>query len=163
MALAKRDAQLIGLRGDQLGDVVVVLEAGYQTAKEEGETLLGDNTGNLSSGHARMLPTVEMKYGTQKAIFMISGPGVKEGYERPAQKLGDIRPIDVAPTLCHLLGIEPPAQAQGTIVRDLLEGHEMVRDRPAKTPYYPPTVQCKAWIQRFFKDRQTLSEEVVPC
>ena len=163
MALAKGDAQLLGLWGDQLGDVLVVLEAGYQMAKAEGESPLGDNTGNLSSGHARMLPTVENTFGTQKAIFLVSGPGVKQGYERSTDKLGDIRLIDVAPTLCHLVGLEPPIQSQGTIVRDLLEGHEMVRERPNPTPYYPPTVQYKAWIQRFFKDRQTLSEEVVPC
>jgi hypothetical protein len=163
MALAKGDAQLLGLWGDQLGDILVVLEAGSQMAKAEGEAPLGDNTGNLSSGHARMLPTVENTFGTQKAIFLVSGPGVKQGYERSTDKLGDIRLIDVAPTLCHLLGMEPPGQSQGTVVRDLLEGYEMLRERPAKTPYYPPTAQYKAWIQRFFKDRQTLSEEVVPC
>jgi hypothetical protein len=37
---------------------------------------------NLSSGHARMLPTVENTFGTQKAIFLVSGPGGKQGYER---------------------------------------------------------------------------------
>jgi predicted AlkP superfamily phosphohydrolase/phosphomutase len=163
LALAKRDAQLLGLWGDQLGDVVVVLEAGYQMAKAEGQRPLEDNMGNLSSGHARMLPTAEHTYGTQKAIFLLSGPGVKQGYERPAEKLGDIHLIDVAPTLAHLLGIEPPVQTQGTVVRDLLEGYEMVQERPAKTPYYKPTAQYKAWIQRFFKDRDVLAEEVVPC
>jgi len=34
--------------------------------------------------------------------------------------LGLIRQIDVAPTLCLLLGIEPPAQATGVILRSAL-------------------------------------------
>jgi arylsulfatase A-like enzyme len=34
--------------------------------------------------------------------------------------LGPIRQIDVAPTLCLLLGIEPPAQAEGTVLRSAL-------------------------------------------
>ncbi len=163
MALARRDAQLIGLWGDQLGDVIVMLESGYQMAKAESPVPLADNLGALSSGHARMLPTTESKYGTQKAVFTVAGPGVKRGYTRPTEKLGDIRLIDVAPTLSHLLGIEPPAQNQGTVVRDLLAGHEGARERPTQTPFYKPTGQYKKWIQRFFDERDVMAEEVVPC
>ena len=51
------------------------------------------------------------------AAFALAGPGVKEGAD-----LGLIRQIDVAPTLCRLLGIEPPAQATGEVLRPAL-GH----------------------------------------
>jgi arylsulfatase A-like enzyme len=60
---------------------------------------------------------------------LLAGPGVKRGYERPVEKLGYIHAADVVPTFCHLLGAEPPGQAQGTVARDLFEGHEMVRER----------------------------------
>ncbi|MHB1134161.1 MAG: alkaline phosphatase family protein [Chloroflexota bacterium] len=163
LALSKRDAELIGLWGDQLGDVVVVLEAGYQMAKREGETPLEDNMAPLASGHARMLPTEESLYGTQKAIFAISGPGIKCGYERPAKQLGHIKLIDIAPTLSFLLGIDPPLQAQGTLIQDLLEGREVARARPATTPYYEPTQQFKQWLRRFFDEREVMVEDVVPC
>jgi arylsulfatase A-like enzyme len=41
--------------------------------------------------------------------------------------LGRIRQIDVAPTLCYLLGIEPPAQATGSVLTSALA-------RPAPMP-----------------------------
>jgi predicted AlkP superfamily pyrophosphatase or phosphodiesterase len=49
------------------------------------------------------------------AGFAMAGPGVTEGAQ-----LGLIRQIDVAPTLCLLLGIEPPAQATGMVLRSAL-------------------------------------------
>ena len=49
------------------------------------------------------------------AAFAMAGPGVAEGAQ-----LGLIRQIDVAPTLCLLLGIEPPAQATGMVLRPAL-------------------------------------------
>ena len=159
MALSKRDAEMIGLWGDQVGDVVVVAESGYQFAKKAGDKALTDNQGALSGGCARMMPTEETTYGTQKCMFMISGPGVKQGYERPALELGHMRLTDVTPTLCRLLGIEPPAQSQGAIAYDALEGREMARTRPKPTPYFESTGQIKSWARRFFLEREVASEK----
>ena len=157
------DAELIGLWGDQVGDIVVVLESGSQMGKKDSPTPLQDNTALLVSGHGRMLPTNETVFGTERAIFTIAGPGVKKGYERPAEKLGHVRLIDVAPTLCHLLGIQPPAQSQGAIIYDLLEGHEMVRERPRTTPQYEPTRKYKKWWTQFREQKELLAEESIPC
>jgi len=74
-----------------------------------------------------------------------------------------VRLIDVAPTLCHLLGIQPPAQSQGAIIYDLLEGHEMVRERPRTTPQYEPTRKHKKWWTRFREQKGLLAEESIPC
>lgn len=72
--------------------------------------------------------------------------------------------IDVAPTLSNLLGIEPPLQAQGTVIQDLREGREVVRERPNPTPDYEPTKRYKQWLQRFWDERfGIMSEDVVPC
>ncbi|HEU0107374.1 MAG TPA: alkaline phosphatase family protein [Vicinamibacteria bacterium] len=49
------------------------------------------------------------------AAFALAGAGVEERAD-----LGFIRQIDVAPTLCLLLGIEPPAQATGVVLRAAL-------------------------------------------
>jgi predicted AlkP superfamily phosphohydrolase/phosphomutase len=49
------------------------------------------------------------------ASFVIAGPGVA-----PGANLGRIRQIDLAPTLCALLGISPPAQATGKVLRGAL-------------------------------------------
>jgi hypothetical protein len=147
MALTKQDAEMIGLWGDQVGDVIVVLETGYTLAKKVGETALEDNLGHVASGHGRIKPTSETQYGTEKAIYAISGPKFKKGYQRPVDKLGHIRLIDIAPTLCHLLGIQPPAQSQGSVAYDLFAGHEMVRERPKPTPVYKPTKEYKKRMQ----------------
>jgi len=163
LALGKRDAELIGLWGDQVGDIVVVLESGYQMGKKDSPLPLQDNTALLVSGHGRMIPTNETVFGTERAIFTIAGPGVKKGYERPAGKLGHVRLIDVTPTLCHLLGIQPPAQSQGAIIYDLLEGHEMVRERPPTTPKYEPTRKYKQWWSQFREQKGLLAEESIPC
>jgi predicted AlkP superfamily phosphohydrolase/phosphomutase len=163
MVLGKREAELLGLWGDQLGDILVVLEAGYQMGKSEGRAVLEDNLTELTAGHARMFPTEESRYGTQKAIFAIAGPGIKKGYERQTDKIGHIWLRDMTPTLCHLLGIEPPAQSQGRIIYDILDGHNEVRLRPASTPRYEPTEKFQAMLERFFQERDVLSEEVVPC
>ena len=49
------------------------------------------------------------------ASFAVAGPGVATGID-----LDVIRQIDIAPTLAALLGIEPPAQATGTVLEKVL-------------------------------------------
>jgi hypothetical protein len=58
------------------------------------------------------LPEATVSYASNRPIFMLSGPGVKQGAR------GDRRVnlVDVSPTLAHILGIAPPAQAEGRIV-----------------------------------------------
>jgi predicted AlkP superfamily phosphohydrolase/phosphomutase len=61
------------------------------------------------------------------AAFALSGPGVAAGVD-----LGLIRQIDIAPTLCVLLGIDPPAHATGTALRKALANPLPVGDETAK-------------------------------
>ena len=49
------------------------------------------------------------------ASFTVRGPGVAVGAD-----LGFIRQIDIAPTLCALLGVHPPAQASGKVITGAL-------------------------------------------
>lgn len=60
------------------------------------------------------LPDANAGYASNRPVFLLSGPGVKKNAR------GDRRVnlVDVAPTLAHVLGIEPPAQAEGRIVRE---------------------------------------------
>jgi predicted AlkP superfamily phosphohydrolase/phosphomutase len=45
------------------------------------------------------------------ASFVVAGPGVRRGVD-----LGVIHQVDVAPTLCALLGVPRPAQARGVVL-----------------------------------------------
>jgi len=71
---------------------------------------------NLNAVHWG-LPEASAGYASNRPVFMLSGPGVR------IHARGDRRVnlVDVAPTLAHVLGIEPPAQCEGRIVREALD------------------------------------------
>lgn len=133
VALPRRDAYLLGQWGDQCGDVVFVWDHGYVSG------YYGQWRGIAGGGcvgapnvygahHGGFLPT-QSQTSSSFGSWLLAGPGVKQGYERPVDKLGYIYAADVVPTFCQMLGAEPPRQAQGTVARDLFAGHEMVRER----------------------------------
>ncbi|MDE0462297.1 MAG: hypothetical protein OXH93_07810, partial [Caldilineaceae bacterium] len=133
IALPKRDAYLLGQWGDECGDVIFAWDhdyvSGYYT-----QWLGIDGGGNVGAPlvygahHGGFIPTTN-GFSSTFGSFFLDGPGLKKGYERPVDRLGYIHAVDVVPTFCHILGVDPPAQAQGTVARDLYEGHEMVRER----------------------------------
>jgi hypothetical protein len=61
------------------------------------------------------------------------------------------------------LGIQAPAQNQGLVLWDLIEGYEMVRERPNPTPEYGPTKHYKEWLQHFMYGFGLLKDETNPC
>lgn len=134
IALPKRDAYLLGQWGDQCGDVVFVWDHGYVNGYySQWQGIVGGGTVGApevyGAHHGGFLPT-DNGFSSTFGSFLLAGPGVKEGYERPTDRLGYIHAVDVVPTFCHLLGIDPPAQSQGAVARDLFGGNEMVRERP---------------------------------
>ncbi len=48
------------------------------------------------------------------AIFLGMGRGLPRGV-----RIGAVRNVDIAPTIAMLLGIDPPAQAEGRAIREL--------------------------------------------
>ena len=133
IALPKRDAYLLGQWGDQCGDVIFAWDHGFVSGYygQWKGIVGGGNVGApevFGAHHGGFIPTssdISSSFGS----FLLAGPGLKEGYERPTDKLGYIHAADVVPTLCHIFGVAPPAQSQGAIAYDLFGGHEMVRDR----------------------------------
>ena len=61
----------------------------------------------------------------------MAGPGVRRGHVRNEAALGPARLVDLAPTVAHLLDIPAPAQSQGQVLWDLLEGYpgEVTREQ----------------------------------
>ncbi|HBY98821.1 MAG TPA: hypothetical protein DEP84_33560 [Chloroflexi bacterium] len=133
VALPKRDAYLLGQWGDQCGDVVFAWDHGFVSGYYgQWKRVVNDRAVGAPAAygahHGGFLPTqttISSSFGT----LLLAGPGVKRGYERPADRLGYIHAVDVVPTFCHILGVTPPAQSQGAVAYDLFEGHEMVRQR----------------------------------
>ena len=135
VALPRRDAYLLGQWGDQCGDVVFAWDHGYvsgyygQWRGIAGGGCVGAPN-EYGAHHGGFLPT-QSQTSSSFGSWLLAGPGVKRGYERPVDTLGYIHAADVVPTFCQILGAEPPRQAQGTVARDLFAGHEMVRERAA--------------------------------
>ena len=55
--------------------------------------------------------------GGQHSTFVMAGAGVREG----AALQREVRVIDVAPTLCYLLGWPMPRNAEGGVIYEALE------------------------------------------
>jgi predicted AlkP superfamily pyrophosphatase or phosphodiesterase len=97
-------ADLKALRaGDKLGDFVVEARAPWGFGLAEPEE------GASRGGHGS---TREMR-----VPLLISGAGVRVGAVPK-----DARLVDVAPTIAALLGVRPPADAQGRVLDELLYG-----------------------------------------
>jgi predicted AlkP superfamily phosphohydrolase/phosphomutase len=98
----------LGLGGPQGGDLYFDLARGYYPSSE----LRGEL---VSPEQPRGEHLLDPARPEMQAAFAIAGPGVVAG-----TAIGPIRQIDVAPTLCALLGIDPPAQATGRVLTEAL-------------------------------------------
>ncbi len=100
LAITKRDAAVLGLYGDRIGDVI------YTIYPEWG------------AQHGPILPTAVSKpLGETKTTFILSGPNIKKGYRitRPN------RLVDLVPTLCYCSGLPYPINAEGAVVYEALQ------------------------------------------
>jgi hypothetical protein len=103
LALRREDARLVGLGGENMGDVVFAVAGG-----------VGSPGGGV---HAGQIPTARSRAGTQCALLLAAGPGIK----RASRITRTVRQHDIAPTISHLLGIPPPAQSEGAVIREMLD------------------------------------------
>ena len=99
LALRNKDAAILGMNGEECGDIVYMLEEGFNRV------------------HGDSLPTYEGFQDTSVApIFIASGKGVKSGVVTERV----IREIDVAPTVASILGVRMPMQCEGAPVYQIL-------------------------------------------
>ena len=119
--------------GDQCGDVIFAWDHGYVSGYYgQWKSIVGGGSVGapevFGAHHGGFIPT-QSEASSSFGTLMLSGPGLKKGYTRPTETLGYIHAVDVVPTFCHLLGVDPPRQSHGTIARDLIKGNEMVGER----------------------------------
>ncbi len=98
LAVTRADAEMLNLHGDLVGDVVYALRPEFDGA------------------HGKQLPSVSFGIGGQHSTFILSGAGVRQGVALERQ----VRVVDVAPTLCYLLGLPMPTNVEGGIVYEAL-------------------------------------------
>lgn len=106
--------------GPEGGDLYLSLSPGYDVA--------ADVKGNVVEPiEPKGVHFLNPERPENLASFVVAGPGVAAG-----AKLGTIRQIDIAPTLCALLGISPPAQATGKVLREALARAPVPAAAPAR-------------------------------
>lgn len=100
IALRNKDAEILGLTGEECGDILYWLEEGYNRL------------------HGDSLPTFQGMHETSVSpIFIAAGKGIKENYETTRT----IRTIDVAPTIAVLAGVPMPEHCEGAPVYQILQ------------------------------------------
>ncbi len=99
VALHNKDAILLGMGGPYAADIIFMLHESYNF--DHGESL------STATGHN------DTSVGP---IFAAVGPGVKQGYVIDRY----IREVDVAPTAAVLLGVDIPAECEGSPAYQLL-------------------------------------------
>lgn len=146
IVLAREDAPMIGLWGEYIGDIVFVYAGGYRWSGDE--TLrLGEERLIFPCGggnHGPMIPTYETEVSSVMGALILSGAGVKRGVTVPRDAQFSYTTADVAPTLAHLLGLEPPAQNEGRILHEFVQGSSSRRPDHPLVPTDRPLVKAPA-------------------
>ena len=99
LALRKKDAAILGMGGEDCGDIVFMLAEGY------------------NFDHVDSLSTTLGIYDTSVSpIFVAAGPGIKHCVTNRV-----IREIDIAPTIAELFDIRKPADCEGAPIYQILD------------------------------------------
>lgn len=103
LALRREDARIIGLYGDRIGDIVYALRPEF------------------GGQHGAFLPTAAYGIGDLKGLLIISGPGVKRGVTLDR----NVQLTDIVPTVCYLMELPVPRDAEGAIIYQALEDPDL--------------------------------------
>lgn len=125
--LRKEDAQILGLWGDRVGDIVFFYEPPYTDHMDAfgggpvkaqiwpiPPFLPVTPQFGMRGAHHHVLPTATYGGFSVAGILILAGPGVKKGYRRSQP----IWTVDVIPTLCAISGLPFPRHAEGKVVLD---------------------------------------------
>jgi 2',3'-cyclic-nucleotide 2'-phosphodiesterase (5'-nucleotidase family)/predicted AlkP superfamily phosphohydrolase/phosphomutase len=102
------------LHPNRSGDVVVVLRPPYQFDAATPGTRIAFS--QFFGQHGYLPNLVDLAHNVNMhATFVAAGPGIR----KQATPIGDVRAVDLAPTLAFLMGIPGPQNARGKILYNL--------------------------------------------
>ena len=102
VAVCNEDSALLGLGGDRTGDVV------WGVAGRMG--------GYYGGVHACQIPTTSTATGDIRAMLIMAGANVRRGVCLQT----NVRPWDVAPTICHVMKWPNPMQLEGRVIYEAI-------------------------------------------
>ncbi len=141
VVLPKEDAPIVGLWGQDIGDVVFLYAGGCRWTGPEVMRMGEDRVIFPSGGanHGPQLTTYETKVSSNYGVLLMSGAGIRHGYQRDKSSQGPVITTDIAPTVAHLVGIPTPAQSEGKVLLDFLEDAISAPERKYESlPSHPP-------------------------
>lgn len=100
IALRNRDSRILGLGGEECGDIFFTIEEGYSRLHGDGLT--------TSRGFFDTSVT---------PVFVAAGKGIRQNFVTSRE----IRQVDVAPTIASVLGAGVPAQCEGAPIYQILD------------------------------------------
>jgi predicted AlkP superfamily phosphohydrolase/phosphomutase len=128
LALRREDAEIFGHYGSRAGDILYLFKEGYSNKFSNGITGIDPRAipesgfetvteGPEYGRHHSYLPTTRYCGCSVRAIYIMSGPGIKKNYRRRTP----IRTIDVAPTMAFIAGIPFPRDNDGLVFADAFD------------------------------------------
>jgi hypothetical protein len=102
----------LGIGGAVGGNLYLDLKPGYLFSPE----VTGDSPYRLRKPDSSGNHIFDPRRHELHAIFYADGPGFRHG-----TTIGPVRNIDMAPTVCHYLGVPAPPQATGRILSEALD------------------------------------------
>lgn len=105
-ALNRKDMEVVGLGGENSGDIFYILEPDFTRTH-----------GNGLSNHT-------LSGYSMRALFIALGAGVKSGEVIDRR----IKVVDIVPTICHLTGAPIPKDAEGGVIYQILEQAESTQE-----------------------------------
>jgi predicted AlkP superfamily phosphohydrolase/phosphomutase len=110
LALTKKDARILGLHGDAVGDVIYAIypEFGGQ--------------------HGPHLPTTEWGVGKLRALEAYYGPGIKKGFK--LERTCGL--TDIVPTICYMMNWPVPAQTEGNVLFQVMQNPDFASEELTK-------------------------------
>jgi predicted AlkP superfamily phosphohydrolase/phosphomutase len=122
--LTREEAPMVGLVGEHVGDLVFCYAGGYRWSSAEVLRLGEERMVFPCEGgnHGPMICTYETEVSSVYGLLALAGPGVRAAVREEPSRKGCRRTVDVAPTLAHLLGLGIPAQSEGRVLHEFLEG-----------------------------------------
>ncbi|MBW2148999.1 MAG: alkaline phosphatase family protein [Deltaproteobacteria bacterium] len=117
MALRKEHAMPYLHPGELSGDVIYVLDVGYEASGVLRTDLREFEEPHYSGIHSSVLPNAKLDEGTIQSMFIIAGPGIKKGIRMK----NETPLVNFAPTIAYALGLPPLADADGMPLISLFE------------------------------------------
>jgi predicted AlkP superfamily phosphohydrolase/phosphomutase len=111
----------------------------------------------LDANHPENFAFFTGKSGSHRdnGIFLAEGPGVKGGYTVDGANI-----VDVAPTILHLLGVPAPADMDGRVLTDILEGDAAGEVAIGAAADEPPLLSAAADSEYTTEDKAVIAERL---